>query len=290
MIHGTLLLDKPKNITSNRALSIIKRELSVKKAGIVGILDPLASGMLPIVLNEGTKLAKYVESYEKEYQAIAKLGLISTTGDGEGDITRTQKNNPFKLTNIFIQGVLKSFIGKQKQIPPMHSGLKVNGVKLYDLARKGISIERNAREINIIDIKLVSYKDDELCLNIICSKGTYIRTLVEMIGEKLNTGAYTKDLRRLRIGHFLENQMVTLDDLSNNMKNIIHINDMLNHVKSAIINEFETLKINSGQPISTTYSGNYDEIAIKDKENNLLGIGRVVNGYIYPKRLINFNK
>ncbi|MDA7841880.1 tRNA pseudouridine(55) synthase TruB [Gammaproteobacteria bacterium] len=290
MIHGTLLLDKPKNITSNRALSIIKRELSVKKAGIVGILDPLASGMLPIVLNEGTKLAKFIESYEKEYQVIAKLGLISTTGDGEGDITKTEKNNPFKLTTIFIQRVLKSFIGKQKQIPPMYSGLKVNGVKLYDLARKGISIERNAREINIIDIKLISYKKDELCLNIICSKGTYIRTLVEMIGEKLNTGAYTKDLRRLRIGHFLENQMVTLDDLSNNMKNIIHINDMLNHVKSAIINEFETLKINSGQPISTTYSENYDEIAIKDKENNLLGIGRVVNGYIYPKRLINFNK
>ena len=290
MIHGTLLLDKPKNITSNRALSIIKRKLSVKKAGIVGILDPLASGMLPIVLNEGTKLAKFIESYEKEYQVIAKLGLISTTGDGEGDITKAEKNNPFKLTNIFIQRVLKSFIGKQKQIPPMYSGLKVNGVKLYDLARKGISIERNAREINIIDIKLISYKNDELCLNIICSKGTYIRTLIEMIGEKLNTGAYTKDLRRLRIGHFLKNQMVALDDLSNNMKNIIHINDMLNHVKSAIINEFETLKINSGQPISTTYSENYDEIAIKDKENNLLGIGRVVNGYIYPKRLINFNK
>ena len=290
MIHGTLLLDKPKNITSNRALSIIKRELSVKKAGIVGILDPLASGMLPIVLNEGTKLAKFIESYEKEYQVIAKLGLISTTGDGEGDITKTEKNNQFKLTNIFIQRVLKSFIGKQKQIPPMYSGLKVNGVKLYDLARKGISIERNAREINIIDIQLISYKNDELCLNIVCSKGTYIRTLVEMIGEKLNTGAYTKDLRRLRIGHFLENQMVTLDDLSNNIESIVHINDMLSHVKSAIINEFETLKINSGQPISTTYSENYDEIVIKDKENNLLGIGRVVNGYIYPKRLINFNK
>ena len=290
MIHGALLLDKPKNITSNRALSIIKRELSVKKAGIVGILDPLASGMLPIVLNEGTKLAKFIESYEKEYQVIAKLGLISTTGDGEGDITKTEKNNQFKLTNTFIQRVLKSFIGKQKQIPPMYSGLKVNGVKLYDLARKGISIERNAREINIIDIQLISYKNDELCLNIVCSKGTYIRTLVEMIGEKLNTGAYTKDLRRLRIGHFLENQMVTLDDLSNNIESIVHINDMLSHVKSAIINEFEILKINSGQPISTTYSENYDEIVIKDKENNLLGIGRVVNGYIYPKRLINFNK
>ena len=290
MIHGTLLLDKPKNITSNRALSIVKKELSVKKAGIVGLLDPLASGMLPIVLNEGTKLAKYIESYEKEYQAVAKLGSTSTTGDGEGMIVKTEKDNPLKLTNILIQKVLKDSIGKQKQIPPMHSGLKVNGVKLYDLARKGIRIERKAREINIIDIKLISYKEGELCINIICSKGTYIRTLVETIGEKLNTGAYTKDLRRLRVGHFLEKNMVTLDDFPNNIKNIVHINDMLNHVESVVINEFEILKINSGQPISTTYSENYDEIVIKDKNNNILGIGRVVNGYIYPKRLINFNK
>jgi tRNA pseudouridine55 synthase len=290
MIHGTILLDKPKNITSNRALSIVKRKLSIKKAGIVGILDPLASGMLPIVLNEGTKLAKYIEPYEKEYQAVAKLGSISTTGDGEGTITKTEKDNPFKLTDIFIQNILKDFIGRQKQTPPMYSGLKVNGVKLYDLARKGISIERKDREINIIDIKLISYEEDELCLNIICSKGTYIRTLIETIGEKLNTGAYTKDLRRLRIGHFLEKNMVMLDDLSNDIEKIVHINDMLNNIKSAVINEFEILKINSGQPISTTYSKNYDEIAIKDKNNNLLGIGRVINGYIYPKRLINFNK
>ena len=290
MIHGTILLDKPKNITSNRALSIVKRKLSIKKAGIVGILDPLASGMLPIVLNEGTKLAKYIEPYEKEYQAVAKLGSVSTTGDGEGTITKTEKDNPFKLTDIFIQNILKDFIGRQKQTPPMYSGLKVNGVKLYDLARKGISIERKDREINIIDIKLISYEEDELCLNIICSKGTYIRTLIETIGEKLNTGAYTKDLRRLRIGHFLEKNMVMLDDLSNDIEKIVHINDMLNNIKSAVINEFEILKINSGQPISTTYSKNYDEIAIKDKNNNLLGIGRVINGYIYPKRLINFNK
>jgi tRNA pseudouridine55 synthase len=290
MIHGTLLLDKPKNITSNRALSIVKRKLSVKKAGIVGILDPLASGMLPIVLNEGTKLAKYIEPYEKEYQAVAKLGATSTTGDGEGVITKAEKDNPFKLTDMLIQNVLKDSIGKQKQTPPMYSGLKVNGVKLYDLARKGISIERKAREINIIDIKLISYKEDELCINIVCSKGTYIRTLIETIGEKLNTGAYTKDLRRLRIGHFLEKNMVILDDLPNDIEKMVHINNMLNNIKSVMINEFEILKINSGQPISTTYSKNYDEIAIKDKNNNLLGIGRVINGYIYPKRLINFNK
>ena len=290
MINGTLLLDKPKNITSNGALRIVKKELSVKKAGIVGILDPLATGMLPIVLNEGTKLAKYVEAYEKEYQVIAKLGLISNTGDNEGVITKTNQDDPFRLKDKFIQMTLKDLVGIQKQTPPMHSALKVNGVKLYNLARKGIVIDREPRDINIIDIKLISHNEDELSLNVVCSKGTYIRTLVETIGEKLNTGAYTKELRRLRIGHFIEDDMITLDNLSNEINKIIHINHMLDNFKSAVVSDSEILRINRGQPISTLLSKNYDEIAIKDKDNNLLGIGRVVNGLIYPKRLIKFNK
>ena len=290
MINGTLLLDKPKNITSNGALRIVKKELSVKKAGIVGILDPLATGMLPIVLNEGTKLAKYVEAYEKEYQVIAKLGLISNTGDNEGVITKTNQDDPFRLKDKFIQLTLKDLVGIQKQIPPMHSALKVNGVKLYNLARKGIVIDREPRDINIIDIKLISHNEDELSLNVVCSKGTYIRTLVETIGQKLNTGAYTKELRRLRIGHFIEDDMITLDNLSNEINKIIHINHMLDNFKSAIVCDSEILRINRGQHVSTLLSKNYDEIAIKDKDSNLLGIGRVVNGLIYPKRLIKFNK
>ena len=290
MINGTLLLDKPKNITSNGALRIVKKELSVKKAGIVGILDPLATGMLPIVLNEGTKLAKYVEAYEKEYQVIAKLGLISNTGDNEGVITKTNQDDPFRLKDKFIQMTLKDLVGIQKQTPPMHSALKVNGVKLYNLARKGIVIDREPRDINIIDIKLISYNEDELSLNVVCSKGTYIRTLVETIGEKLNTGAYTKELRRLRIGHFIEDDMITLDNLSNEINKIIHINHMLDNFKSAIVCDSEILRINRGQHVSTLLSKNYDEIAIKDKDSNLLGIGKVVNGLIYPKRLIKFNK
>ena len=290
MINGTLLLDKPKNITSNGALRIVKKKLYVKKAGIVGILDPLATGMLPIVLNEGTKLAKYVEAYEKEYQVIAKLGLISNTGDNEGVITKTNQDDPFRLKDKFIQMTLKDLVGIQKQIPPMHSALKVNGVKLYNLARKGIVIDREPRDINIIDIKLISYNEDELSLNVVCSKGTYIRTLVETIGEKLNTGAYTKELRRLRIGHFIEDHMITLDNLSNAINKIIHINHMLDKFKSAVVNDSEILRINRGQSISSLLSKNYDEIAIKDKNNNLLGIGRVVNGLIYPKRLIKFDK
>ena len=152
MIHGVLLLDKPENITSNRALGIVKKVLSIKKAGLVGILDPLASGMLPIVFNEGTKLSKYIESYEKEYQVTAKLGQVSTTGDAEGIITKTKRDNPLGLSDKLIKTTLKKILGKQKQIPPMHSGLKVDGVKLYSLARKGIEIERKARDINIINI------------------------------------------------------------------------------------------------------------------------------------------
>ena len=290
MINGTLLLDKPKNITSNGALHIVKKELSVKKAGIVGILDPLATGMLPIVLNEGTKLARYVEAYEKEYHVIAKLGLISNTGDNEGIITKTNQDDPFRLKDKFIQTTLKGLVGIQKQIPPMHSALKVNGVKLYNLARKGIVIDREPRDINIIDIKLISYNEDELSLNVVCSKGTYIRTLVEAIGEKLNTGAYTKELRRLRIGHFIEDDMITLDNLSNEINKIIHINHMLDNFKSAVVSDSEILRINRGQSVSSLLSKNYDEIAIKDKNNNLLGIGRLINGLIYPKRLIKFNK
>ena len=290
MINGTLLLDKPKNITSNGALRIVKKELSVKKAGIVGILDPLATGMLPIVLNEGTKLARYVEAYEKEYQVIEKLGLMSNTGDNEGVITKTNKDDPFELKDKFIKMTLKDLVGIQKQIPPMYSALKVNGVKLYNLARKGIVIDREPRDINILDIKLISYDEDELSLNIVCSKGTYIRTLVETIGDKLNTGAYTKELRRLRIGHFIENDMVTLENLSKDINKIIHVNHMLDNFKSFVINDSDILRISRGQTVSAFSAKNYDEIAIKDKNNNLLGIGRMANGLIYPKRLIKFDK
>ena len=151
MIHGVLLLDKPKNISSNKALFFVKKILSQRKAGIVGVLDPLASGMLPIVLNEGTKLAKYIENKDKDYLVVAKLGYKSTTGDAEGIITLVDNNVSRKLNNISLNSIVDNFVGQQKQVPPMHSGLKVNGVKLYKLARQGISVDRKARVINVHD-------------------------------------------------------------------------------------------------------------------------------------------
>ena len=290
MIHGVLLLDKPRNISSNKALYLIKKKLSPKKAGIVGILDPLASGMLPIVLNEGTKLAKYIEDKEKEYLVVAKLGYTSTTGDGEGVITSTNQDVDSILSRVSIIEILASFIGPQKQIPPMYSGLKVNGIKLYKLARQGISIKRKARDINISNIKLVSIKKDEIELKISCSKGTYIRTLIESIGDYIGLGAYTKDLRRLRVGLFEEKNMVTLDDIDNPIDHVITLEKMIDGMDSIILTSCEIKNLKFGQTIQTKKYENVDEIAIKNEDSNLVGIGTVINNYIHTKRLMNFDE
>jgi tRNA pseudouridine55 synthase len=290
MINGVLLLDKPKNISSNKALYIVKKKLSPKKAGIVGILDPLASGMLPIVLNEGTKLAKYIENENKEYLVTAKLGYISTTGDGEGTIVPSKNSITFKLTKKSLQNSVNKFIGIQKQIPPMYSGLKVNGIKLYKLARQGISIKRESREINITDLQVISIDNDEILLKISCSKGTYIRTLVESIADSLGTGAYTKDLRRTRIGSFQENEMISLDDVSVSQTKIISLESVTKNMLSISITDEQYRILRYGQTIYTEICKNMDEIALKNPNSNLIGIGMIINNHIHVKRLINFNE
>ena len=290
MVHGVLLLDKPKNISSNKALYLIKKILSPNKAGIVGILDPLASGMLPIVLNEGTKLAKYIENQDKEYSVIAKLGFNSTTGDEEGIITSTNKDVQLALSNMSLSKVLDSFIGEQKQIPPMHSGLKINGIKLYKLARQGININRKPRDINISNIELISTNKNEIKIKVFCSKGTYIRTLIESIGNRIGVGAYTKDLRRLRVGYFHENNMVLLDQIKKTNYHIIPLEAMIGEMESITITEEELQTLRYGQTVYTKNYMNIDEIAIKNQNSNLVGIGKIINNYIYTKRLMNFDE
>tara|TARA_Y100000996_G_scaffold183163_1_gene143250 strand:- start:326 stop:1198 length:873 start_codon:yes stop_codon:yes gene_type:complete len=290
MSNGLILLDKPKNISSNQALYIVKKKLSPKKAGIVGILDPLASGMLPIVLNEGTKLARYIESQDKEYLVIAKLGYTSTTGDGEGIITATKKSILMKLTKKSIQENVNKFLGPQKQVPPMHSGLKVNGVKLYKLARQGISIDRKARNINISKLQILSIEDDEITLKISCSKGTYIRTLIEAIGESIGSGAYTRELRRIRIGSLNEDSMISLDDVSVDQDCIIPLEKLIEKIVSISITDQEWKLLKFGQTVYTDTYKNIDEIAIKNKKSDLIGLGTIINNYIHVKRLINFDE
>lgn len=290
MIHGVLLLDKPKNISSNKALFFVKKILSPRKAGIVGVLDPLASGMLPIVLNEGTKLAKYIENKDKDYLVIAKLGHISTTGDAEGIITSTYNDVSRKLNNILLNSITDNFIGQQKQVPPMYSGLKVNGVKLYKLARQGISVDRKARVINVHDLKIISVDNDEITMKISCSKGTYIRTLIESIGDYLGVGAYTKELRRLRVGIFQEKNMIALNNITNHKNSIVSLDDMINDMDIILVSSDELKMLRFGQTVYTQKYKNIDEIAIKNSNSNLVGIGKIINNYIYPKRLMNFDE
>ena len=290
MINGVFLLDKPKNITSNKALYLVKKKVSPKKAGIVGILDPLASGMLPIVINEGTKLAKYIENKDKEYVAVAKLGYVSTTGDSEGIITSSKNITLNKLTNKDIEEVIEKFIGPQKQTPPMYSGLKINGIKLYKLARKGINVNRKSRDIYIYDLKIESINNDEIIFRISCSKGTYIRTLIESIGKSLGVGAYTKDLRRIRVGTFIEKNMITLQDLTNIDECIIPLEKMVSDMTSITISSKECQTLKYGQKVYTKLYKNIEEIVIKNENFNLIGVGTIINNYIHSKRLINFDE
>ncbi len=210
-INGILLLDKPLEISSHKALQKIKYLYAATKAGHTGSLDPLASGMLPICLGEATKFSQYLLDADKHYSVIAKLGIKTSTGDAEGEIISQRT-----VGNISQEKVLKiinQFTGTISQIPPMYSAIKIQGKPLYQLARKGQTIDRAAREVQIFKIELIEINNDQLKLNVHCSKGTYIRTLVEDIGEALKCGAHVAFLRRTAIAHFKEHQIIPLNQL-----------------------------------------------------------------------------
>lgn len=184
-MQGIIIINKPEGFTSQDVVSKTKKILNVKKAGHTGTLDPMATGVLPVLLGNYTKLSKYLIEHDKTYIAKLKLGKKTDTGDKEGNIIEEKL---FKsLEKEKIEGILKSFLGKQKQVPPVYSAIKVNGKKLYEYAREGKSIAVEPRDIEIYDIKLLDFKDDEIEFEVKCSKGTYIRVLCENIAERLGT-------------------------------------------------------------------------------------------------------
>ncbi|PIP67376.1 MAG: tRNA pseudouridine(55) synthase TruB [Parcubacteria group bacterium CG22_combo_CG10-13_8_21_14_all_41_9] len=205
--NGFLLVNKPSGPTSHDIIDQLRRIALIRQIGHAGTLDPFASGLLLVGIGEATKLLRHYVGLDKKYEAILKLGAVSDTYDRTGNITKTsnskhQTSKKYQITNNQIKKILKSFIGKQKQTPPMYSAKKIKGKKLYELARKGIEVKRKAQDIEIYDIKLVSYKDDILKIECRVSSGTYIRTLAHDIGQKLGCGAYLEELKRTRIGDF----------------------------------------------------------------------------------------
>src|SRR5579862_9142002 len=210
-IHGILLLDKPLGMTSNAALQKVKRLFNAKKAGHTGSLDPLATGMLPICFGEATKFSQFLLESDKCYQVEAKLGVKTRTGDAEGEVIAVKP--VMDLTCERLEAVLSQFVGQIQQIPPMYSALKIQGKPLYELARQGIEIPREARSVQIYRLQLIDFQAETLKFEVQCSKGTYVRTLVEDIGELLGCGAHVSALRRTVVLPYNEIKMYTLDAL-----------------------------------------------------------------------------
>ncbi|HEU4617045.1 MAG TPA: tRNA pseudouridine(55) synthase TruB [Gammaproteobacteria bacterium] len=208
-VRGVLLLDKPRGLTSNRALQRVKRLFGAAKAGHTGSLDPLATGMLPICFGPATKLSGYLLEGRKTYAVTAALGVATDTGDADGTVTERSDAPPPDLGRV--RAVLESFVGESDQVPPMYSALKQEGRRLYELARQGIVVERKARTVRIFELGLDRYAWPELAFTVSCSKGTYVRTLVVDVAARLGTLAHVTALRRLGVGPFGPEAMVELE-------------------------------------------------------------------------------
>jgi len=199
MIHGVVLLDKPSGITSNAALQRVRRLFGRIKAGHTGTLDPMATGLLPICLGEATKFSHCLLEADKSYQAVIRLGFVSSTGDAEGVIRESGRPH---FDDEQLQRVVRTFIGPIEQRPPMHSALKKDGRPLYEYARAGIEVQRNMRNVFIKDLELIDIRNNLLSISVTCSKGTYIRVLAQDMGAALGCGGYLTALRRIRIAGF----------------------------------------------------------------------------------------
>ena len=283
-----LLLDKPKGISSNFALSQIKKKLNIKKAGIVGVLDPLATGMLPIVIHEATKLSRFMEDLKKNYRVKIKLGVKSSTGDNEGKLTYDKRKIPLLSIQQYKE-VLKKFHGNYIQKPPMFSSIKIKGKKLYQYAREGLEVERPIRKTYIYNIQFIDINEEILEIKVSCSKGTYIRTLVEDIGCSLNIFTLTDDLRRIGIGQFIEGDMVQLDDIrsdKNPNKGFYDISEMVNNVPGIEISDHDVVLLHQGSQISFESLMDSVEVIIRNPAAKIVGVGYIRNNIVSPKRLL----
>lgn len=279
-MDGILVINKSKGLTSNDIVKKVKKILNTK-VGHTGTLDPNATGVLPLLLGNATKISKYLINHDKEYEAVIKLGAKTTTADVEGKIIEEKEVNKEKLKKESIEEVLKSFMGKQQQTPPIYSAIKVNGKKLYEYARQGKEVEIKARNIEIYDLKLlkIDSKNDELTINVKCSKGTYIRSLCEDIAVKLETLGYMKELNRIQVGEFNIKDSVTIEEFKANIENkdysnIIGIEEIFKEIPEITIKQREYEKYLNGVKIDTD---NMDGIYRIYLDNKFSGLGIVEN-------------
>lgn len=274
-MNGLLIINKPKGYTSHDIVNIVRKKLNTKKVGHTGTLDPNATGVLPILVGTATKISKYLVEHEKTYVATIKLGKKTDTGDAEGKVIE-QDNNFENLAKEKIENVLKCFIGKQNQIPPMYSAIKVDGKKLYEYAREGKKVELQAREIEILDIDLITHNKNEIEFSVRCSKGTYIRTLCEDIAKELGTIGYMKELQRTSVNEFDIEDSILLDDLDNIniQEKIISIEKIFEYKPKIDLNNRKLELFLNGVQLTHDLE---DELYRIYNNNNFIGLGIVKN-------------
>jgi tRNA pseudouridine55 synthase len=292
---GILLLDKPAGLSSNAALQKTRRMLGADKAGHVGSLDPLATGMLPICLGEATKIAGDILSGRKLYRFTVSLGTRTSTGDTEGPVVETLPVPEFD--GLRLDPVLRQFQGHQTQIPPMYSALKRDGQPLYKLARAGIEVERAAREIEIFALTLLVSSPSHLDLEVLCSKGTYVRTLAEDVSKALGTCGHVRALRRVYVEPFNEAPMETLESIAGALEAgkqpaILAADAPLQHMAAIKLDSLETDRMMHGQAVTagpvTGECGTAGRVRLYDASGAFMGIGESDGaGIVRPKRLFN---
>ncbi len=296
-VHGVLLLDKPEGVSSTYALGVAKRLLNAEKAGHTGTLDPFATGLLPLCFGEATKFAQDLLHADKIYEATVHLGVTTTTADTEGDIIETKSVD---LTPEQIELVLQQFRGEIKQVPPMHSALKRDGKPLYEYAREGVVLERDAREVLIHALELIEFKSPYLKIRVHCSKGTYIRVLGEDIGRALGCGAHLIALRRTGVGALDLDRSITLAEftelaVADQSKTLLPVDALLVSLPAIRLSEELTQRFLHGQRLpGMVCEGAYpteeaDALVrvYRAVDDVLLGVALLdVRGVLSPQRLV----
>jgi len=286
-VDGVLLLDKASGMTSNDALQKARRLFSAAKAGHTGTLDPLASGLLPLCFGEATKFAADLLEADKTYVATVRLGITTDSGDAEGTVTG---EHPVTVGEAEVRAVLPLFSGDILQVPPMHSALKRDGRPLYELARQGIEVERQARPVTIHQLELLEFGGESLVLRVKCSKGTYIRVLAEDIGRALGCGAHLTALRRTEVGDLVLARAVTLAELESlaeeaRTPHLQPLDSLLQSLPAHQLDEAETQRFSHGNPVAAPAGAN--GLIRAYGGGVLLGLGEVrADGRLWPKRLV----
>lgn len=294
IIDGVLILDKPAGLTSNEALQQVKRLFNARKAGHTGSLDSLATGVLPLCFGEATKFSRFLLDADKWYQVTAKLGISTNTGDAEGEVLETRSFE--RVARDDLEQAVVRYRGEIEQTPPMFSAVKHQGKPLYKLAREGVEVDRTARLISIHRNEVTSFEQGRFSLDIHCSKGTYVRTIVADIGEDLGCGAHVVELRRTKVGPFTDRDAVTMDEIAAQRPELI---DEFLLPTSSVVDEWPSIflagpsayHLRHGQPVrvNQAVAAGWVKLCetIDGSHVKFLGVGEVLtDGRVAPRRLI----